>query len=451
VSSRAVWLLLALALALRLGYVAATPNYVPIHDDHDYDRLACAIVDGAGYPNTGPVVTPTSCGRPRRDTHPTAFRPPAWPATLAAVYAVSEPFTSDRWLAARIALALLGTLAAGLTGLVATRLWGRRAGLWALGLAATCVPLIMIGGSLITETLFTVLELAAVAAVLVAGTSRHRVRWALAAGVLLGLIALIRSNGVLLAIPLALGVWGPSPRLSWRAVAPVSALLAAAAVVIAPWTIRNAFAMDAFVPVGTEAGSALIGTYNVETQEHAAHYRRSWKSPRRLGPLQPLLRKPLAEPARERQLIDAALDYIRDHPTAPLATIAINTGRLFWLDGPGWWHHSARTIDAPRTAADASAAWLALAAPFVLVGVVSAWRRRTPLWLWLVPLLMLLSATLVVGEWRFRAPLDPFLVLLAALGADAVVTWLRRPAGASRRSPSRASGSDRELPTPSGS
>jgi hypothetical protein len=36
--------LVLLALAVRLGTVAATPDYVAIHDDADYDRHACWIL-----------------------------------------------------------------------------------------------------------------------------------------------------------------------------------------------------------------------------------------------------------------------------------------------------------------------------------------------------------------------------------------------------------------------
>jgi 4-amino-4-deoxy-L-arabinose transferase-like glycosyltransferase len=449
VKSRSVWLLLALALAVRLAFVAATPNYVPIHDDHDYDRLACAIVVGAGYAAVGPATTPSSCGRAPAHPRPTAFRAPLWPATLAGVYAVSEPLTSDRRLAGRVANALLGTVAVALMGFIATRLWGRRPGLLALGLGAVCLPLVMIGGSLLTETLFVLIELGAVAAAVMAVGSPHRVRWAVVAGMLVGAAALTRTNGIVLLLPLAWALWGPPPRWSWRGVAPVAVLLAATAVVIAPWTIRNAEAMDAFVPVSTETGSALAGTYN-HTAQTAPNNPRTWHWPARVPELQPALRKPMTEPQRQRQLIQIAWDYIKGHPGAPLATVATNTARFFGLGGPRWWRYSAHTIDIPETAADAAFGWLVLMAPFVLIGIVAAWRRGGPAWLWLAPVLLLLSAAVVVGETRFRAPVDPFLVLLAALGADAVLTWFRRPADASRRSPSRASASGAGLPSPSG-
>jgi hypothetical protein len=228
----------------------------------------------------------------------------------------------------------------------------------------------------------------------------------------------------------------------------VAALVAVTAATIAPWTLRNAIALHAFVPVSTETGNALVGTYNA-TVQNAPHHPRTWHWPRLVPELQPLLAHRLTEPARQRQLAEAAWDYVQAHPFAPIASTAINVARFFGYGGPSWWRYSAATIDVPETAADVAMAWIAIAAPFMLIGVVAAWRRRGPLWLWLVPVLLLLSAAVVVGETRFRAPVDPFLVLLAALGADLVLTWLRRPAGASPRSPSPASASGRELPSPS--
>ena len=42
----AVWALLAVALVLRLGYVAATPDYTIVHDARDYDYYARSLARG---------------------------------------------------------------------------------------------------------------------------------------------------------------------------------------------------------------------------------------------------------------------------------------------------------------------------------------------------------------------------------------------------------------------
>ena len=53
---RAVVALLTLALAVRVGAVVATPAYLPLQDDRDYDRLACWISDH-GAPPEGLLAT----------------------------------------------------------------------------------------------------------------------------------------------------------------------------------------------------------------------------------------------------------------------------------------------------------------------------------------------------------------------------------------------------------
>ena len=107
----AVWLLLALALAIRLGYVAVTPDYELVHDARDYDYHARSIAEGEGY------------GLSFR--RPTAFRPPGFSFFLAGVYdvaGVQRAKPSRRLPVARVAQALVGTLAVALIGVLAAQL-----------------------------------------------------------------------------------------------------------------------------------------------------------------------------------------------------------------------------------------------------------------------------------------------------------------------------------------
>src|SRR5205085_2687380 len=97
------------------------------------------------------------------------------------------------WVGLAIALALRVTLVA----LIALRLWGRRVAVVALWIAAIAPPLVVLSTALISEALFVPLVLAAVLTALKARDAQRQYRWVIATGVLLGLAALTRTNGLI--------------------------------------------------------------------------------------------------------------------------------------------------------------------------------------------------------------------------------------------------------------
>ena len=101
---------------------------------------------------------------PSSANEPTAFRPPGYPIVLAGVHVVGDRLLGSRWTKARVANALLGTLAVALIGLVAAQLWSRRTALAAMAVLAVDLPLVLVGGSLMSDTLFVTLVLATVLA-----------------------------------------------------------------------------------------------------------------------------------------------------------------------------------------------------------------------------------------------------------------------------------------------
>src|SRR2546421_840864 len=95
-SAWALVLMLGVALVLRLGALAHTPDYRPVRDSIEYDQRARSIAAGDGFGNFSWVP----------GGGPSAFRLPAFPYTLGAVYAV----TGNSITAGRVYLVLLGTL-----------------------------------------------------------------------------------------------------------------------------------------------------------------------------------------------------------------------------------------------------------------------------------------------------------------------------------------------------
>jgi 4-amino-4-deoxy-L-arabinose transferase-like glycosyltransferase len=414
------WLLLALALAVR--FAALETEFAPVLDPADYDRHGVAIANTGAFPDT--TVAPAG--------GPSALRPPTYPYFLGGVYKASRLVTDDRIAAARAVQAVLGVLTVALIGLIAFQLWGRRPAIAALAIAAVFPPLISVGASLISENVFLPLELGAVAAVLRFRGGPAAYRWVVLAGALTGLAILARSNGAVLLLPLALGVWTRRPVLSRRALAAPVALLAAAAVTIVPWTIRNAMVMDEFIPVSTQAGFALSGVYN-DTTRNATEYPGAFRPPELDPEFAPLFaRRDLDEVQLERELRKRVRDYIREHPLYVLEAGGRNALRMLHItDGLSYARLNAGDVGLAPRWGNAGVWGFYVVALLALAGALSPVARRAPLFLWLTPALLFATVVVVGAFIRYRAPVDPFVVLLASLA----VAWLWdrvSPAGGGR-------------------
>jgi hypothetical protein len=397
--------LLVLALALRLVFLAATPDFAPTLDAAHYDALACGLVLGEGYVLHGPVgADASSCGRPSdADPNPaTAFRPPGWPALLAGVYAVGE---DGRWARGRVVQALIGTAAVALIGLLAHLLLGPRAGVLALALAALDTTLVVVGGTLLSEPLFVALCAGALCAAAAARGSPRPARLLVVAGMLAGLAALVRTNGLVL-IPALIVLAAPS----WRAAVLVTA---AALLTIAPWTVRNAVRMDAFVPVAAYFGTGLGGTFN-EVARTRTDFPGAWVSPRRVPAFRDIHLSGLGELERQDELRRRALRHAREHPGYVVSAAVRNALRILALTDRDWHRGNADALSLPRWTGTLAAAgfWVLLVA--AAAGALTAAGRALPKALWLALALLLASAVWFGGEARYRAPLVPVLISLAA-------------------------------------
>jgi 4-amino-4-deoxy-L-arabinose transferase-like glycosyltransferase len=407
------------ALALRVVLVLATPNFHTIDDSHSYDRMAVSLAEHGTLPSS---QIPLAGG-------PTAYPPPLYPVALSLAYRiVGVGSESSRWEAGRIEEAVLGTVVVVLIALIAARLFGRAAGLLSAAIAAVYPPLLLVGSSLMSESLFIPLVLGAVLAALVFRDS-GRARWAVASGVLIGLAALTRSNGIVLLLPVIFLVWTERPRWSRRALRGPVVAVAAAALTILPWTIRNTVEFHEFVPISTETGYAFAGTYNAVAQ-YDTQYPAVWVPP---GPeIYGFLK---THPrANEAQIGDSLLTfsrrYIAAHPGYPFVVAYWSAVRLFDLAGPGYERYSAIFAGYPPTLAYWSVFAFWLLAVLALLGMVIGGARRAPWALWACPLLILLSTLPFAGLTRYRAPADPFLVILAALALLALWRRVHGRAGA---------------------
>jgi hypothetical protein len=266
--------IVVVGLALRLDY--AWEGREPVYDAAAYARIAANLHDGEGF-----TLEPGA-------TQPASNYSPGLPLLVAGLYELSG---GEHERFARIALALIGSLSVVFTYLIGRRLSGPTAGLVGAAAVAIYPALLEYHGMLMSEPLAATLLSGAILAMLWAldsapaaaragpGAGRgpssshaagedHRPRasraprW-LVPGLLLGGLALIRPEylavAILLAAVLVAVRWSAGARV---AVTHGMLLLAGIALVVVPWTVRNAIVLDRLVPISTGGGQVLFaGSY----------------------------------------------------------------------------------------------------------------------------------------------------------------------------------------------
>lgn len=239
---------------------------------------------------------------------------------------------------------------------------------------------------------------------------------------LLGQRALTRPNGLLLIGLLwlwtALLVW--RKLLGQRALLNVAVATAIACLLIGPWTLRNLLVAHSFIPVATGDGTVLLGAYNDQTATQPEHLG-SWINPLKTDPevLKPF---PLytcdavCEVAREDASKNAALHWITGH-ISELPGLLASHLRNFWTP----YTREADLLMERFSHLFASKIVLAMnltlpipAFALVALGLVVTLRsRRELLFVYFVLLATVGEALIYYGSSRFRASVEPLLILLA--------------------------------------
>lgn len=407
----------ATAIATRHARLGADPT--------DYDRLGRLLAAGKGF---GPALLSPSGG-------PTAFRPPLYPLFLAGVYKL----TADSMLAARLAQAVLGATSVALIWFIARRLIGPRVANLATGLAVFYPPLVMATQALMSESIFVPIMLGGLLAALAAGDGTSRAdRWALLTGVFAGLGLLARPNSLAMVPALLLLVMGRR-RATLRpgsALRRCGLLLLGVGVLIAPWEFRNFVVMHHFVPISDIDGYNAAGIYNQDAARSPYPTSYQWRPPNSVSALRPLFSdRSLDEVSLGTKLRDAAIDFVRQNPSAPVQAVAWNTFRMMELSGLDQSARAARETGYGRRAAAIAMVSFWVVAALGALGATRPGVRRAPAAFWLAPALMWVGTVLFLGEARLRAPVEPFILLSAAVAVDIVITSVLDRSRPSRISP----------------
>ena len=397
------------ALCLRVAVIVLSRGEAVGGDGFLYSVEANRNAAGHWFLNLYPAV-------------PDALHPPVWTLILTvwAFLGQHDPFQQQ------VLACAIGTATVAMIGLVARRVAGDRVGLVAAAIAAVYAGLWIYERALLSET-FLMLLIAVMLLVAYGFYSHPSIGRAAILGALCGLLAMTRSEQILILPLLVVPLILTARNVHWRARIGWLVMAAAmTAVVIAPWTIYNLGRFQRPVILSTNAGSAvsdgscdatfygsLIGYYNILCfPPHTS-----------------------SDPSvADGEQLDAAFKYEEHHLIRLPLVVFAREGRAF-----GYWNPFQQTFldnqwqsgPPPGTRATVWVYDLQLVSYWILLvpalaGGIVLRRRRVPLY----PLLAFVATVIITvattfGDARYRAAAEVSIVILAAIGIDAFFPWKR--------------------------
>ena len=365
---------------------------------------------------------------------PSAYTQPLYAWFLAALYWPLE----RSWVVVGLAQVALAVATALVVLLIGTRLASVRIGVLA-ALVATLHPYVVWHDVHVNREILDGLVAAAVVLLALAAYDRRSPLYALATGAAAGLAIL--SNARLVLLPLVLApyvAWRVRP--AWRAVAAGALVVLGAALVTAPWLVRNEVVIGC--PTITTDTRALWKANNPATYDVLA--RGGWIDdvpdlpglppwPERAAGISVAAAKAVDECAQSSFYRDEVLEFWRDEP-GEKRRLAVQAVGMLWSPvlsveadesgQQGLAGFAQRTVEP---------AFVVVLYALALWGAFLAPRRFVALAALLLGLNTAM-AMLFAGTVRYRVPWDFVLALLAAFALDRIWRFLR-----DRRSPAPAS------------
>ena len=401
-------LLVGLILRVLFVFKLAQIEYV-YPDEESYLDIGAQILRGNGY-----TMTMTQFDGLIRPGEPTTY----WGCLTPLLSATLQSFLGNSLLPVRLVLGIGSLVATFLLALQYARSSLSRPGLILLGWLIALYPnLHFLGSFLMTETLFIPWTLASL---VLLQRARGSGRWtdAAALGLVFGLAHLTRP--VLMPFELATLGWawwrsGWSRRWALQA----GLCLTITSLVMSPWILRNRAHYGAWV-VETKSGFGMHLQNSAERHE--------WlRTGALLSTNIPVVMPDMSGPheyQRSKLCGERFWTFIRTQPGLYLDLCRWRIKDLYELN-PRW-------MTLPQVASPLVSAAMLTFYALALTGLVFALRRGLlPEAILLVGYISALSIATIAAP-RYRAPADPALLMLAAIGIMALVGRLRSPTGRAR-------------------
>jgi hypothetical protein len=418
------WKQLALVLLLALAARVAAGAYwqsrlhgqFGMPDSESYWTLAQTIAAGEPY----------ACG-PQGEYR--VFRTPGYPLLLAPILAISDGNTAV--ILARIEAALLGTAAVAGAWWLGRQLFDARAALLAAVFTAFYPGAIALSVMLLSEAPFCALlpvQLALWIAAWKAPSPRHAGVLALLAGVVAGVVTLMRPSWLLftpfaLLVAVIAGAPTPKGRMRLRHLAIGAAMMVGLVAAMTPWWIRNACVTGRFVPTTLQVGASLYDGLNPEATgasnmdfvpQFVADERRAMAAEAEASgdAAEAASCEESLEVRLDRRMRSEAMDWVRTHPGESLHLAWKKFVRIWNI-----WPNEAQ-FSAPAIRLGVLVTYL----PLLLLGIYGAartFRRGWPYILCWLPAVYITALHMIfVSSIRYREPAMLGLIVLAAGAAS---------------------------------
>jgi hypothetical protein len=406
------------ALGIRIAFIVVVAPKVPrLGDASAYHLLAEHLAHGGGYI------------RPFDDLllhlqRPTAEYPPLFPALLSLPARLGAHSVEQQ----RIFVAFIGAGTVGLVGLLGRRVVSPAVGLTAATLAAVYPMLFLSEATLMAESLYVALVAIVLLGAYRAYDDPKPVRF-VALGAAVGLATLTRAEGLLLGVVVTLPLAFLLRDLSARArLERVGIALGVAVVLVAPWTIRNAARLHAFVPVSNNVATLVDGANCDATYggNLLGLWRETFSQPGDATGPRPQAQAcfqgfDIADPHFDEAKAASAdtragTDYARDHLGSLPKVAVVRVLRTWGVYAPRQQVNFESLEGRPRAWQMFGTEMYWVLALLAIAGAVLARRRRRLLWpLAATAATVTIVAAATYGQQRFRIAAEPAILVLAAV------------------------------------
>jgi 4-amino-4-deoxy-L-arabinose transferase-like glycosyltransferase len=408
-----LWLILAIALLLRVGYLW---SYT-----YEHPRQAVSVVPFLF--ESGNIAHSLAVGNGfsspfRVDTGPTAWLPPIYPLLLAGIFRTFGSYTFHSFIAAALLNISFATLTCVPIFFAGKRIGGLGVAAGAAWLWAVFPNAILIPVQSMWDASLSALLVAAIFCATLALAESSRVRDWCAYGLLWGIT--LMTNATLAALlPLLLG-WvayrSHKQRRPWFGRLALS--IGIVVLCCLPWTIRNYEIFHTFVPLRSGFGLQLWLGNNDDTKDiFRAELHPIYNADERARYIQ------MGETAYMQEKQQQGVEYMTAHPAREAHLIG-NRIISVWSGG---------TPTPVKDLLNVPSLWFrfvllfnVIAAMGALIGIVILFRRRSvyafPAAVFPVVFPWAYYLTLVLP--RYRLPIDPIVMLLAAIAFGSLARLL---------------------------